>query len=117
MYGSTFRTAPAPVHCCRLAKRTLCCLHVQVYVWTQVQDGLRHYAAFSDPSEWSSIKDSRYHDLSDGFFGLHNTLMFLCEGTVGFKEMAVRSRSLQVTCSCTNPVSCYQRKGKDVLCR
>ena len=115
VHGSTVRTASAPVHFCRLARCVLCCPDVQVYAWRQVLDGPRHRAIFSDP-EWPSTKNSRYFCLADGFFALHNTLMFLCEGTVGFKEMKVRLGSLQVTCSCTNPVSCFPLKGEDSPC-
>ena len=104
VWGSTFRTAPAPVHCCRLARRILCCPDVQMYAWKQVQDGPRHRAIFSDPSEWPSNK-GLYHGLYDCYFVLHNTLTFICEGTAGFKEMKVRSGPLQLICSCTNPVT------------
>ena len=90
----------------------LYCPDVQVYAWKQVQDGLRHRAIFSDPSEWPSIKKSRYHGLYDGpFFALHDTLMFLCEGTASFKKMMVRLGSFQVTCSSANPVSCLDEGG------
>ena len=85
---------------------------MQVYAWKQVQDGLRHRAIFSDPSEWPSVKKSRYHGLYDGpFFALHDTLMFLCEGTASFKEMTVRFGSLQVTCSRAKPASCSDEGG------
>ena len=100
MYASTSKTASAPVQCCRLVRHILRSPNVQVYAWKHVQDGLCYRAVFSDPSEWPSIKKSRYHGLYDGpFFALHDTLMFLCEGTAGFKEMTVRLGSLQTTCS------------------
>ena len=89
---------------------------VQVYAWKQVEDGLRHRAIFSDPSDWPSIKKSRYHGLYDGpFFALHDTLMFLCEGTASFKEMTVRFASSQVSYSGAHPVSCSYEGGGVIL--
>ena len=103
-------------HSCQVARRKLYCPDVQVYAWKQVQDGLRHRAIFSDPSEWPTIKKSRYHGLHDGpFFALHDTLMFLCEGTASFKDMTVRLGSCQVTCA--SFLCRVQMKGQESLCK